>query len=167
MLANQEIERPVCMFFSNILSSCKLTDSIPLATSCSLCYKRIGDLSTLRIKSRFSSEEYFINQIPLEKKPRSYISNNDCYKDPVWIQSFHPSIRANNKLVQDVGNLRYGPIINEKIRFNLFNIKTQEYSFEIFELKKTELPNFIWYLEEFGYSEQLLSKFKKNIELEQ
>jgi len=69
-----------------------------------------------------------------------------------------------NPIYKCLKKVRY-PDLEKKDRiiFNVFNLKLNEYYFEIFELPLSDLSDFIWHIEEFGYSDQLLSRFKDNI----
>lgn len=148
MLADQEIERPNCIFFSNILTSC-LLNSIPTSKDCFHCYKRIENLSNLIIKHRFSDSNFKINQIHYKNISRNYSTNEDLFQNPHFLP---------------LKEVKYpDPEKKDWIRFNIFNVTSQEYFFEILEIKKSRLHHFIWFLEELGYSEELLSRFNKNI----
>jgi hypothetical protein len=140
-------EMPKCIYYKK--DRCYANSCVPLFSQCSICHKRIEDLKNFIITNRFNSERYRLNQIFYELLEREVVTIDDLFPNP-----FYNCLRT----------IRYlDPEKKDKVMFNVFNVSQKEYYFEIFELALKELPEFIWYLEEFGYSEQLLSRFKDKI----
>lgn len=100
------------------------------------------------ITHKFSNEKYHFHRIPIPLCEREYTTEDDLFQNPIYTC---------------LKKIRFPePNRKEKVRFNVFNLTRFEYYFEIFELTLNELPEFIWYLEEFGYSDHLLEKFNEN-----
>jgi len=141
------MERPKCVYFNSDV--CLNLKAVPLTAQCHLCHNRIENLKDFIIQNRFTDEKYKINQIHFPLKERDYVAEDDMFQNPIF---------------NCLKKARFlDPEKKDMIMFNVFNINLNEYYFEIFELPLSDLSNFIWHLEEFGYSEQLLSQFKENI----
>ena len=136
-----------CIYFN--LDLCLNLKGVPLASQCLVCSEKIENLRNFIIQNRFSIERYKLNQIYYDLLERNIVTIDDVFPNPIY------------KCLKKV---RY-PDLEKKDRiiFNVFNLNLNEYYFEIFELPLSDLSDFIWHIEEFGYSDQLLSRFKDNI----
>lgn len=134
-----------CIFRDGIYCYCKYY----ICNNNKDCIYRIKTLENLVISHKFSDASFKINIIPYEFLRRSYTTFEDFFTNP------HIEVLREVKFSD--------PEKKGWIRFNIFNIQNQEYFYEIFEIKMSELHNFIWNLEEFGYSDYFKSKFTKNI----
>lgn len=144
---DQAIERPKCIYY--ISDKCLNLKGVPLFNQCMLCSERIEKLNKYTIKHRFSNEKYQFHRISFSLKERDYFTEDDMFPNPVF---------------NCLKKARFlDPEKKDKIKFNVFNFTKFEYYFEVFELELSELSDFIWYLEEFGYSDKLLLQFKENI----
>jgi len=142
-----EYEQISCFYYKG--NVCHANSHVPLFSQCASCSYRIENLSRHIIMNRFNSEKYILNQIYFKLIERDIVTEDDLFANP-----FYHSLRK----------IRYPDLEKkEKLMFNIYNLSSNEYSFEIFELELKELPEFIWHLEEFGYSDTLLSKFKENV----
>lgn len=149
-----------CIYRKNGI--CYAKKGASLQSYCKICTIRIENLNTYFIKNRFNLEEFSLERIPFRgsRNIRTYLSSYDDFADPHLI-----GWREHNH--RDVGSLRdlsyiegYNP---HEIRFIVFSYTHDTYYSALFKLDLSDLPEFIWYLEECGYSEKLLSKFKENI----